>query len=738
MPSNQPTHPSTAIQAQWSLSSTSNSVFSITKGFIRAATSDNVQVIALIACESFGNTIAMSRETCLKIETDVVMTPAPAPVQFLGALVGYTAGDCVAQLGNTQAGIQFLGLASAMVTMGSFRAAEALHGMLTSSATDKTLLPTTMHLKYLLESLEPRCQSSNFASTVIGWELFLLQTLPERSDMALNSFHDYFERPSPKGVENLVDAFRRLSRIGDVSVAKATIKANKCVPWVIAFTKWCLGIPPSVFTEDGKAILEQPDTRVVVVAMANKRFGSGHFEIIIQHRLPNLPDLLDKLDAPGGSGWTGMISIQAYGKWLLRRTNPNSKSIASRALKQALPYAAKQVVDLLQFHSYGESMDRNDPNTISQEFSHLRLTPFQCEDSISEILSCMLDTDVNLKLPVLDADLLVTDLPLIKIHLETLDEEYFSLHHSDEVSLDYRVDEAFIKDLAAMTADVLALSLFCFPEKLLVSLRRFRTPDESFFVSAVEDILYSGKPTQCKVSCLLQWALKLVEHDVEEEIRLNSWILSSFKGQAVYPAIFDAYDIHKQGYLALRWLPGRLWYHGDTYSSARAYSTMDLLSGELPVVDKPVIAPCNLFPAYSLIWNIERMDSFFSVSLGLSSKTQELAPLSHSPSLVLESLSKSLLLEACPHDSNAKLRSADKFCTFIGPVLPIAPSTTTGATAPVVEIVAADGADDLRFFALCRNTYSGPSIQPAVIRKRACLNCCLDLCRKAKINLLIL
>ena len=79
----------------------------------------------------------------------------------------------------------------------------------------------------------------------------------------------------------------------------------------------------------------------------------------------------------------------------------------------------------------------------------------------------MLGTDVNPKLPVLDADLLVTDLPLVKTHLEMLDQEYFLVHDLEEANSDYRVDEAFIKDLAAMTADVLALLLFCFPESLV-------------------------------------------------------------------------------------------------------------------------------------------------------------------------------------------------------------------------------------------------------------------------------
>jgi len=63
------------IQAQWSLDATSTSVYSVARGVLQAATSDNVQPLAIIACERFGNTIAMSQEACRKMEVSVLPTP---------------------------------------------------------------------------------------------------------------------------------------------------------------------------------------------------------------------------------------------------------------------------------------------------------------------------------------------------------------------------------------------------------------------------------------------------------------------------------------------------------------------------------------------------------------------------------------------------------------------------------------------------------------------------------------
>jgi hypothetical protein len=81
------------------------------RGVIAAATSDNVQPLALQACERFGNTLAMASETRAKIER-LIKSPKPVAT-FLGAYIGYSAGDCATQLVRSLAGVQFLALAAA-------------------------------------------------------------------------------------------------------------------------------------------------------------------------------------------------------------------------------------------------------------------------------------------------------------------------------------------------------------------------------------------------------------------------------------------------------------------------------------------------------------------------------------------------------------------------------------------------------------------------------------------------
>jgi hypothetical protein len=49
------------LALQWSLQETTSSALSVARGVMRAATSDNIQALALLACERFGATLALRR-----------------------------------------------------------------------------------------------------------------------------------------------------------------------------------------------------------------------------------------------------------------------------------------------------------------------------------------------------------------------------------------------------------------------------------------------------------------------------------------------------------------------------------------------------------------------------------------------------------------------------------------------------------------------------------------------------
>jgi len=733
-----------SIQAQWNLDSTSDSAISIARGILRAATSDNVQPLAILACERFGCTIAMSQETCRKIQTSVTPTPEPGVIHFLRGTVGFSANDCATQLSRSLAGVQFLGLAAALVTtLGPFEGGNTLEVLLKSSAADTTLLPTARQLKDLLASLEARCQLCGFADTVVGWYIMLRQ-LPRLEDEQRWRLKISESVPSPEGLEKLVEAFRQLNRLGQSTITRATIKTGACAPWVAAFTKWCLGTPPSIYLDDGTPVLEQLDPKVIVIAPTSGD-NMSNFEITIHHSVGAPAELV----APGDDGraWIGMVSIECYGRWLLKGFDLDTGD-ASRALVQAVPHAVQQVIASLKFSKYrvfdqsapirdwGKKSGPGGPQ-IDSSLLELALIPFRGIRAISEMLSRILNIKVSEELPALEDGMLIADLPVVKMYLQFLEKHcicskcsLLNGYTAKKNHLAYNPcdKDVFFERTAFIVADILALSLFQYSEPLLVQLRRRRSISDEFN-QAVSSILSTGSPMDCSISSLLHWALDIVGHPLPNNINRLDWVMSSVGGQVVYPTIFDTCCVEKYGYLALSWMRGLLKYGGETYP--RVTSSMKTIFGTDPITGfytGNVSQPCNLVPALKLDWKISVRDNVLNASLGLENSS--FSHITHDPTIVLLNLADALLLEACPHDRDLKLETVDQFSAYTGPILPL--NTTRNRETGTVDVVAVDGADDLRLFSLCFSTCS------IVVRKNACLSCCLEVCRRTNFPVLIL
>ena len=146
-----------ALQLQWGLDKTTADAMDVLGGLIHAATSDNVQFGAILACQRFGNTLAMSPQAIRRVEETVVPTPPPAVLQFLQLRVGYAPNGCVTQLSQNPSGLRFLALVCALVSsIGPFKSSMSIQGMVEESASDKSLVPTQRHITDLVAVLEPR------------------------------------------------------------------------------------------------------------------------------------------------------------------------------------------------------------------------------------------------------------------------------------------------------------------------------------------------------------------------------------------------------------------------------------------------------------------------------------------------------------------------------------------------------------------------------------------------------
>ncbi|KAI0449447.1 hypothetical protein F5B21DRAFT_520250 [Xylaria acuta] len=210
------------VQAQWSLNKTLDSVYGIARG-----------PLAIMACERFGNTLTISRDTRLKIERTVLPTPEPVSIRFLKAKVGFMKHDCAVQLGILISSVPAIHCAEALIR----------------------LLPTARHLRDLMFSLEGRCRLLGFANVVFGYNSIIIGASRAKGYQGCRRGDAI---PNSQGLAAFVDACRHLQRVGDHEISSITVEVRKCAAWVAAFSKWSLELPPSIYFVDGTPIVSQP------------------------------------------------------------------------------------------------------------------------------------------------------------------------------------------------------------------------------------------------------------------------------------------------------------------------------------------------------------------------------------------------------------------------------------------------------------------------------------------------
>jgi len=226
----------------------------------------------------------------------------------------------------------------------------------------------------------------------------------------------------------------------------------------------------------------------------------------------------------------------------------------------------------------------------------------------------------DVELTTLEDSLLISDLPATKIYLEKL-EESCTCHKcqpgSTEKSYKKCSKDIFFRYVSMIVADICALSLFLYPDPLLVKIAdRHRASRPNSFKDAIQNILETGRSSDCAIIRLIQWAIGLVGHDdAVVDLSDNNWVMSSSYGQAVWPNIFNSNIINTQGYLTLSWAFSNIGYKVTMYSRVQG------LRGFNPMQDvdyeQEVTSPTMLFSGLELIWRVEKGDGVLEATLGL-------------------------------------------------------------------------------------------------------------------------
>jgi hypothetical protein len=426
------------------------------------------------------------------------------------------------------------------------------------------------------------------------------------------------------------------------------------------------------------------------------------------------------IDTDSGCAWSGLISVTTYG--LMLRSNWTFDEKRFAFLVQVLPTALRQVVRHIRFSSFlahdsSHPLDAQETRNILDNTSLVRslaTKPFSTHVRIRRTVELLLGKEFLTAWSSTARAASIENLPQFQSLIRQLETECSC------------TTEEIMEDLAAVVADVLCLSLFDNLDMLLVAHGDDKA-EEQPFTSAVKSILEQHTPLMpCHLNDILQYALALVGHPVLEE-DVGRWMMSSYRGQAVYLKLFEKAQVMQPGFLTLSWAPGVLKVNGDTYHEAHSnvdpdfsFETDDPARGDGPP---------------KLVWRTAPSSDGTYLDVEVQFVFDEGNFLTVAPRKILRTLSSSLILPPCSHRSKDTIQPIANNFQYTDPISPFAENIQNkGDWNGIISVVVTQGTDSLR---MCALALEQPGVEevggfPYVLCGAGCLHCALDVCRKAK------
>jgi hypothetical protein len=712
------------VTASWALAQTVDGAFKIARDALIAASNDNIQAPALVSCERFGATLAISTLTRTKIEA-MIRQQSKTPLQnFLLAKIGYAKGTSVDAISKTGEGIRFLSLATALIaTSNTFDAARALEKMINDTAEDKELSPGMYQLKDILDVLEPRLNRARFLDEVVGFQSLFLPVANKAltADIAM---------PGPEAICELVKSFRELSRIGDEETQSLKISVGPFAAWVSAFARWSVEVPPRIYYETEEAlIIDQPGSQVRICISQDPKY-ERNIEIETIYRSHSINKVINAIvdDNTKPDLVTGMVSLETHAHLTLREFQLND-DLGLRTCKQVLPYALQFIKSKfstkLQFHS-------STLGTISTLHS---INPFPDDEDVAAVMARYLGEDLE-SLKPLEEGCKLGDLALVRLWID---------NHKSFLERDPA--EEFFGKLSYIVADILALSLMVAKgsptaeqNTLLLMYVPRRTLSPLFAVDSqwreyVQDMfrvheLQNGKGTRLEpfgpIEHVMNWALKLVGHDVGKDIASLNWVASSFKGQILLPNILLADEVPPIGFACLSYFPGILMLGTKKDRPFARILSKGTSFANADINDQPEIsAQLNLFPKEAIKWELSSKTDYLELGMGWTFNKNNQRPLN-----IIRALMGSMMMARCSHSADGKISVHER------PAL-LAPGSNrllemNRIMTSQIAVYPLYGSEDLKLLALASMMDMRPPgafEKPlALINRGACMDCLLGVC----------
>ena len=331
------------VQLQWNLDRTVASGINVAVDLVRVAHSDNVQLIALMACESFGATLPICRQTRSLIEDECKSEAKPTLLRYIKAMIVPSGGQTLHRLASNLAGLNFLALAASIVSVTSIAdSTTAIYQMIVESASDKLITPPEYHVRSILDILEPRLNRIGFLDRCYATERWL-------RSMVANYNGNGNELPSSAGIGSIVAVLRSLARLGDEKVDRVVFSPNCCFAWLITFVKWSLDTSPAIHMSNGVIIYPEPESKVTIVlpiqakpsigiAIETFTISGSLYEIIRIHHGVN--------DFGNPLTFLGMVSLHTHAEQTLQVLEADD-GLGLRAVMETLSYAIPEASKLL-------------------------------------------------------------------------------------------------------------------------------------------------------------------------------------------------------------------------------------------------------------------------------------------------------------------------------------------------------------------------------------------------------
>ncbi|KAK4072452.1 hypothetical protein Trihar35433_4516 [Trichoderma harzianum] len=644
-------------RARWDLdlTTTENGQYLAVLDFLPAANFSDVQPLPLVVCEAFGSVLAICSRTLTVTETRLLRElPQPASVGFLPALsVGFSDGAAEA-LASTFKGLRFLCLAAALVTsVGPFDGAKAIITMMHDSKLHEnqtTWIPRTQQLADILKSLEAKSAFCGFAELMVQWEIHLRQEvfprafepMAETGDASAQERLDRARRlmlkglPPPETIARIVDAFRTVAGVKYLSIAEVEIKVGAGAAWVLAFAEWCFGTAPALY-------------------LLHARVDGGH----TYEHISGPPASLVKVTIPASSSNKFTEILVRYRSKLVSYNSP--------------PAVKSDCYGMVGIESYGQWL----LHEIPQKFTIRQ-----------------------------DAKLVIRDYFLVKRRIDDIDQDCqcadcCGRDRNSTSESEPCVMEEFYLNFSTILVDIFALSLFKAPELLLVRPRHDRHNAKQLR-DTVCDVLRNGEPREFDDGHLLQWARAMVGHVFDDKDR--RLIVTSGRGQVVYPSVYESDRIERVGYLRLSHFYGVLKYDRDVYNvmASPDNEASDVSDDQKRYIyennqNPEILQPTNLYRNVNVSWEVVTQDygeiqANFLVHIQDRNFTAR-----RNSSLLITALKDTFFYEDCLHDRQSMLEEADRFITNQPPWHE---GVAENDENPRVNIIAVDGSEELRHFAL--------------------------------------